>query len=106
MQGRKWRHCVRADDRHQSSVICRGVPMERPHEPPQSTLTLSPREDESPVAGPPRSRVPVHLLIFLLVVAVVVGSRWYDLRTAYHDTLTYWNSNLSNSADQQISFGN
>jgi PAS domain S-box-containing protein len=43
----------------------------------------------------------VYVLIFLLVVAVVVGFLWYDLRAAYHDTLTYWDSSLSNAADEQ-----
>ena len=73
------------------------------HEPPRSTLAPSPRENDRSVPSPRRSRLPVYLLIFLLVVAVVVGFLWYDLRAAYHDTLTYWDSNLSNSADEQVS---
>ena len=48
----------------------------------------------------------MHVLIFLLVIAVVIGCLWYDVRAAYHDTLAYWDSNLSISADQQINVGN
>jgi PAS domain S-box-containing protein len=47
--------------------------------------------------------VPVHVWIFILVASVVLGFLLYDLRAAYHDTLTYWDSNLSNSADEQTS---
>jgi PAS domain S-box-containing protein len=47
--------------------------------------------------------VPVHVWILIFVVLVVVGFLWYDLRAAYQETLTYWNSNLSNSADEQTS---
>ena len=57
------------------------------------------------MAGPPRSRLPLQVSIFLLVVAIVAGFLWYDLRAAYHDALTYWDSNLSNSANEQISVG-
>jgi len=80
--------------------------MEQPDEPLRSTLTPSSYGDESAVAGPPRSRLPLHVSIFLLVVAIVAGFLWYDLRAAYHDALTYWESNLSNSANEEISVGN
>ena len=73
------------------------------NEPPQPTQAPSPRENGGPVPGPRRNRLPVYVLVFLLVVAVVVGFLWYDLRAAYHDTLTYWDSSLSNSADEQAS---
>jgi PAS domain S-box-containing protein len=44
----------------------------------------------------------VHIVIFLLVVGVVVGFLWYDSRAAYHETLNYWDANLSNSANEQV----
>ena len=75
--------------------------MRQVHEPPQSTQAPSPRENDRPAPGAHGNRLPVYVLISLLVVAVVVGFLWYDLRAAYHDTLTYWDSNLSNSADEQ-----
>ena len=80
--------------------------MEQPHEPPQSTSTFGSRENNNLAAGPSQSHLPVYVLIFLLVVAVVIGFLWYDLRTAYRDTLNYWDSNLTNSADLQINVGN
>jgi len=80
--------------------------VEQPHEPSQSTLTPSPRENDKPAADPSQSRLPVYVLIFLLVVAVVAGFLWYDVRAAYHDALNYWDSNLSISVDQQINVGN
>ena len=95
-----------ADGRLQCSVTYGEVHIKQAHEPPHSTLTLSPQENDNPSAGPSRSRLPVHVLIFLLVIAVVIGCLWYDVRAAYHDTLAYWDSNLSISADQQINVGN
>ncbi len=39
---------------------------------------------------------------FLFLVAVVAVFLWYDLRTAYRDTLAGWNVRLSNSADDRV----
>jgi len=75
------------------------------HEAPQPNLASSPRERDGPVSGPRRTRLPVHIVIFLLVVGVVVGFLWYDSRAAYHDTLNYWDANLSNSADERVNIG-
>ncbi len=45
----------------------------------------------------------MHVWIFILLVSVVLGFLWYNLRAAYRETLAYWDSNLSNSADEQTS---
>jgi len=79
------------------------VHMGQTDELPQSTLPPSSPDNDRPARGPGPGRVPVHLWIFMLVVLVVLGFLWYDLRAAYQDTLTYWDSNLSNSADEQTS---
>ncbi|HXJ91979.1 MAG TPA: PAS domain S-box protein [Terriglobia bacterium] len=42
----------------------------------------------------------------LLLAMVVVGLIWLHLRATYQDTLDYWASNLSSSADEQINVGN
>jgi PAS domain S-box-containing protein len=72
------------------------------HDTPQANLATNPRESDSPRSGPRRTRLPVHVVSFLLVVVVVVGFLWYDSRAAYHDTVNYWDANLSNSADEQV----
>jgi len=77
--------------------------MGQAHDLPQSTQPPISRENDPPAALPDRSRVPVHVWIFILVVSVVLGFLWYNLRAAYQETLAYWDSNLSNSADEQTS---
>ena len=76
------------------------------HERPQPNLVPSPHESDGPVSGPRGTRLPVHVVIFLLVVGVVVGFLWYDSRAAYHDTLNYWDANLSNSVNEQVKVEN
>jgi PAS domain S-box-containing protein len=43
-------------------------------------------------------------LSFLFLAAVVVGSIWHNLRGAYQDTLAYWSTRLSSSADGRVKF--
>ena len=77
--------------------------MGQTHELPQSTLPPNSPDNDHPARGPVPGRVPVHLWIFILVVVVILGFLWYDLRVAHQETLAYWDSNLSNSADEQAS---
>ena len=77
--------------------------MGQAHDLPQSTQPPISRENDPPAVPPDRSRIPVHVWIFILVVSVVLGFLWYNLRAAYQETLAYWDSNLSNSADEQTS---
>ena len=77
--------------------------MGQAHDLPQPTQLPSPHESEPSDRAPGRSGVPVHIWILILVVLVLLGFLLYDLRAAYQESLTYWDSNLSNSADEQTS---
>ncbi len=44
----------------------------------------------------------LYALTFLILATVVVGFIWHDLRADYHDTLAYWNVQLSSSADERV----
>jgi hypothetical protein len=80
-----------------------GVAMESVHEPPRPTLDPGPRNaNHRLVQVPHRSGLPFYVLTFVLLATVVGSLIWYDLRATYHDTLAYWDSNLSDSADQQV----
>jgi PAS domain S-box-containing protein len=57
-------------------------------------------------SGPRPTRLPLYATTVLLLAIVVVGLIWIDLRATYRDTIAYWDSNLSTSADQQVSVGN
>jgi len=46
--------------------------------------------------------ISLYVLSFLILATVVVGFIWHDLRADYHDTLTYWNVQLSSSADERV----
>ncbi len=64
--------------------------------------------DNASNLAPPRSLVRIrslYALSFLFVTAVVAGLIWHNLRTAYRDTLSYWNVRLSNSADDWVKIG-
>ncbi len=77
--------------------------MEPAHKPPRPTLATGSREaNHRSARGPRRTRLPLYVLAVLLLTAVVVLI-WLDLRAAYRDTLAYWDSDLSNTADEQVS---
>jgi len=44
----------------------------------------------------------LYVISFLILATLVVGFIWHDLRADYRDTLSYWNVQLSGSADEQV----
>jgi PAS domain S-box-containing protein len=46
--------------------------------------------------------ISLYVLSFLILATLVVAFIWQDLRADYHDTLTYWNVQLSSSADERV----
>jgi len=57
-------------------------------------------------SGSHPTRLPLYATTVLLLTIVVVGLIWLHLRATYRDTFAYWDSNLSNSDDEQVSVGN
>jgi PAS domain S-box-containing protein len=45
---------------------------------------------------------PLYVISLLILVIVIVGFVWHDLRTEYHATLARWDVQLSGSADDRV----
>jgi signal transduction histidine kinase len=76
----------------------------KPSEKRTKAVSTGPRSDREHRAtlGSLKKIISLYAVSFLLLVTVVVGFIWHDLRAEYLDTLAYWNVQLSTSADDRV----
>ncbi len=58
--------------------------------------------DHGTVVGSPKKIFSLYVIGFLILATLIAGFIWHDLGADYRDTLSYWNVQLSSSADEWV----